>query len=83
VDLLVRGLRRRNWKYCLLLGRFGLDGPKAGLFPHSFWPPEKIFGESPLAYAWNFLKDQCVDVIHSHLENAAGFCMPPGLLNHW
>jgi glycosyltransferase involved in cell wall biosynthesis len=74
VDLLVRGLRRRNLETIVFCsGDSGLDGPKAGLFPRSFWPPEKFSENLHLAYAWNFLKDQCVDLIHSHLENAAGF----------
>ncbi len=74
VDLLVRGLRQRNLEIIVFCsGDSGLDAPKAGPFPRSFWPPEKFSENLHLAYAWNFLKDDSVAVIHSHLENAAGF----------
>ena len=47
--------------------------PKAGPFSHSFWPPEKFSENLHLSYAWSFLRKHPASLIHSHLENAAGF----------
>jgi len=56
-----------------------LAGPKAGPFPRSFWPPEKFSENLQLSYAWTFLRQNPVSLIHSHLENAAGFWQVSGL----
>ena len=74
VDLLVRGLRRKNFEVVVFCpGDSKLAGPKAGPFPRSFWPPEKFSENLHLAYAWRFFREQPPALIHSHLENAAGF----------
>ena len=74
VATLVRGLRQRGHEvlvYCA--GDSRLDPPTAGPFPESFWPPEKFSENLHLAYAWRHLQQHPVDLVHSHLENAAGF----------
>jgi glycosyltransferase involved in cell wall biosynthesis len=74
VDLLVRGLRRKNFEVVVFCaGDSGIAAPKAGPFAKSFWPPEKFSENLHLAYAWEFLREQPAALIHSHLENAAGF----------
>lgn len=79
VDLLVRGLRRKNFDVLVFCaGDSKLPEPKAGPFPRSFWPPEKFSENLHLAYAWRFLRDQPAALIHSHLENAAGFWQAAG-----
>jgi glycosyltransferase involved in cell wall biosynthesis len=74
VDLLVRGLRQRDQDIVVFCsGDSQLAPPKAGPFPHSFWPPEKFSENLHLAYAWDHMHHHPADIIHSHLENAAGF----------
>jgi len=74
VDVLVRGLRQRHLEVLVFCaGDSRLAPPTAGPFPRSFWPPEKFSENLHLAYAWRFLQDHPVDLIHSHLESAAGF----------
>ena len=74
VDLLVRGLRRKDFDIVVFCsGDSRLEAPKAGPFSRSFWPPEKFSENLHLSYAWSFLRDDPATLIHSHLENAAGF----------
>lgn len=74
VDLLVRGLRQRRLEVLVFCsGDSGLAPPTAGPFPRSFWPPEKFSENLHLAYAWRFLQHHPAALVHSHLENAAGF----------
>ena len=74
VDLLVRGLRQRHLDIVVFCaGDSRLAGPTAGPFNQAFWPPEKFSENLHLAYDWRYLRDQPVALIHSHLENAAGF----------
>jgi glycosyltransferase involved in cell wall biosynthesis len=74
VDLLVRGLIQRHLDIIVFCsGDSTLAAAKAGPFPQSFWPPEKFSENLHLAYAWSFLQNQPAAIIHSHLENAAGF----------
>ncbi len=74
VDILIRGLRRRRQEVLVFCsGDSTLAPPTAGIFAQSFWPPEKFSENLHLAYAWRFLQEHPVDLVHSHLENAAGF----------
>jgi glycosyltransferase involved in cell wall biosynthesis len=74
VDLLVRGLLRRDVEVLVFCaGDSRLAAPKAGPFPQSFWPPEKFSENLHLTYAWEELQKNPATIIHSHLENAAGF----------
>lgn len=74
VDLLVRGLRRRQCEVLVFCsGDSRLAPPKAGPFPRSFWPPEKFSENLHISFAWQYLQRQPVDLLHSHLESAAGF----------
>lgn len=74
VDLLVRGLRQRNQNIMVFCsGDSQLAPPKAGPYPQSFWPPEKFSENLHLAFAWDHMHRHPVQIIHSHLESAAGF----------
>jgi len=74
VATLVRGLRQRRQEVLVFCsGDSCLSPPTAGPFPASFWPPEKFSENLHLAYAWRYLQQHPVDLIHSHLETAAGF----------
>ncbi len=74
VDVLVRGLRQRQVEVLVFCsGDSTLAPPTAGPFSQSFWPPEKFSENLHLAYAWRFLQQHPVDLVHSHLESAAGF----------
>ncbi len=80
VDLLVRGLRQRHLEIMVFCsGDSRLAPPIAGPFPRSFWPPDKFSENLHLAYAWSVLQQQPAALIHSHLENAAGFWQASGL----
>jgi glycosyltransferase involved in cell wall biosynthesis len=80
VDLLVRGLLRRGLEVLVFCsGDSTLAAPKAGPFPQSFWPPDKFSENLHLACAWGFLQHNPVALIHSHLENAAGFWQATGI----
>lgn len=80
VDLLVRGLRQRDLDILVFCsGDSLLAAPKAGPFPQSFWPPDKFSENLHLAYAWDFLRHHPATLIHSHLENAAGFWQAGGI----
>ncbi|AEB08023.1 glycosyltransferase family 4 protein [Desulfobacca acetoxidans] len=74
VDLLVRGLRKRGLEVVVFCsGDSTLPAPKEGIYPLSFWPPDKFSENLHLAHAWQWLQHHPVALIHSHLENAAGF----------
>ncbi|MBW1952592.1 MAG: glycosyltransferase family 4 protein [Deltaproteobacteria bacterium] len=47
--------------------------PHHGPYPEAFWPPDKFSENLHLSYAWAHLRSEPPQVIHSHLENAAGF----------
>lgn len=80
VDLLVRGLLKRRLDVVVFCsGDSRLAAPKAGPFPHSFWPPEKFSENLHLTYAWDWLQRHPAAIIHSHLENAAGFWQVSGM----
>lgn len=74
VDLLVRGLLQRELEVLVFCsGDSGLAAPQAGPFSRSFWPPDKFSENLHLSYAWEYVQNRPVDLIHAHLENAAGF----------
>jgi glycosyltransferase involved in cell wall biosynthesis len=80
VDLLVRGLLQRDVDVLVFCsGDSRLAAPKAGPFPQSFWPPEKFSENLHLTYAWEWLQHHPATIIHSHLENAAGFWQTAGM----
>ncbi len=80
VDLLVRGLLGRGLEVLVFCsGDSTLAAPKMGPFPQSFWPPDKFSENLHLAYAWGFLQNDPAVIIHSHLENAAGFWQATGI----
>lgn len=80
VDLLVRGLLQRDVDvFVFCSGDSRLAAPKAGPFAQSFWPPEKFSENLHLTYAWNRLQTSPAAIIHSHLENAAGFWQTAGM----
>jgi glycosyltransferase involved in cell wall biosynthesis len=47
--------------------------PQYGHFIESFWPPDKFSENLHLSHAFARLRQQPPRIIHSHLENAAGF----------
>ncbi|MGQ9921679.1 MAG: glycosyltransferase family 4 protein [Desulfobacca sp.] len=74
VSTLVQGLRQGHLEVLVFCaGDSRLAPPTAGPFPRSFWPPEKFSENLHLGYAWRFLQQHPVDLVHSHLESAAGF----------
>lgn len=74
VGLLVRGLASRGHEVLLFCaGDSTLPVERCGPYAASFWPPEKFSENRHLAYAWERLRRRPPDLIHSHLENAAGF----------
>jgi glycosyltransferase involved in cell wall biosynthesis len=50
-----------------------LEVPCLGPYTHAFWPPDKFSENLHLSHAFGHLKNNPSQVIHSHLENAAGF----------
>src|SRR4030042_5243753 len=46
--------------------------PCLGPFPEALWPPEKFSENLHLSFAFTHLKSNPPEIIHSHLENAAG-----------
>ncbi|MFP3868056.1 MAG: glycosyltransferase family 4 protein [Desulfobacteraceae bacterium] len=54
-------------------GDSSLPVPHQGPYPKAFWPPDKFSENLHLSYAWACLRSAPPQVIHSHLENAAGF----------
>jgi glycosyltransferase involved in cell wall biosynthesis len=74
VAALIRGLTARGVEVWLFsAGDSRLEVPQYGHFPQSFWPPDKFSENLHLSYAFARLREQPPGVIHSHLENAAGF----------
>ena len=74
VASLVRGLQAKGAEVVLYSARDAtLKVPCFGPFPEAFWPPDKFSENLHLSYAFAHLKAHPVQVIHSHLENAAGF----------
>lgn len=71
---LVRGLLAHGVEIQLFAARDStLEVPCLGPFDHAFWPPDKFSENLHLSYAFRHLRDISCQVIHSHLENAAGF----------
>ncbi|MEW6386790.1 MAG: glycosyltransferase family 4 protein [Thermodesulfobacteriota bacterium] len=71
---LCRGLINRGVAVVLFAARDStLPVPCFGPFPEALWPPEKFSENLHLSYAFAHLKSDPVRIIHSHLENAAGF----------
>lgn len=74
VASLIGGLQARGVEVVLFAARDStLKVPCFGPFPQSFWPPDKFSENLHLSYAFAHLKTHPAEVIHSHLENAAGF----------
>jgi glycosyltransferase involved in cell wall biosynthesis len=74
VATLIRGLQQRGVEVCLFsAGDSRLDVPQYGHFFQSFWPPDKFSENLHLSRAFARLREQPPQVIHSHLESAAGF----------
>jgi glycosyltransferase involved in cell wall biosynthesis len=74
VAALIRGLTARGVEVWLFsAGDSRLEVPQYGHFLQSFWPPDKFSENLHLSYAFARLREQPPQVIHSHLENAAGF----------
>jgi len=74
VAALIQGLVERGVEIWLFsAGDSTLPVPQYGHFPKSFWPPDKFSENLHLSYAFARLRQQPPAVIHSHLENAAGF----------
>lgn len=74
VASLIQGLQSQGVEVILFSARDAtLKVPCHGPFPESFWPPDKFSENLHLSYAFAHLKGHPVQVIHSHLENAAGF----------
>jgi glycosyltransferase involved in cell wall biosynthesis len=74
VAALIRGLRDRGVEVWLFsAGDSSLPVPQYGHFLKSFWPPDKFSENLHLSHAFAHLRRQPPLVIHSHLENAAGF----------
>jgi glycosyltransferase involved in cell wall biosynthesis len=77
---LVRGLVAHGVEVMLFAARDStLEVPCLGPFAHAFWPPDKFSENWHLSYAFRRLKDMSCQVIHSHLENAAGFWALAGM----
>jgi glycosyltransferase involved in cell wall biosynthesis len=71
---LIRGLQERGVEVWLFsAGDSSLPVPQYGHFIKSFWPPDKFSENLHLSHAFAHLRQQPPLVIHSHLENAAGF----------
>jgi glycosyltransferase involved in cell wall biosynthesis len=71
---LVRGLVGQGVEVVLFGAQDStLEVPCLGPYPQAFWPPDKFSENLHLSYAFRHLKKEPCQVIHSHLENAAGF----------
>jgi glycosyltransferase involved in cell wall biosynthesis len=71
---LVRGLTSQGVEIILFGAQDStLEVPCLGPYPQAFWPPDKFSENLHLSYAFRHLKNKPCQVIHSHLENAAGF----------
>ena len=71
---LIRGLTARGVEVWLFsAGDSTLEVPQYGHFLNSFWPPDKFSENLHLSHAFARLGQQPPQVIHSHLEAAAGF----------
>jgi glycosyltransferase involved in cell wall biosynthesis len=74
VATLIRGLRQHGLQITLFAARDStLEVPCLGPFPDSFWPPDKFSENLHLSFAFQHLKKNPPQLIHTHLENAAGF----------
>lgn len=74
VATLIRGLKARQVEVWLFsAGDSSLAVPQYGHYLKSFWPPDKFSENLHLTHAFACLRQQPAHVIHSHLENAAGF----------
>jgi glycosyltransferase involved in cell wall biosynthesis len=74
VASLCRGLLDRGVAVTLFASRDSTLGiPCLGPFPEALWPPEKFSENLHLSFAFGHLKANPPEIIHSHLENAAGF----------
>lgn len=74
VASLIRGLQTRGVETVLFAsGDSTLEVPIFGPFPQAFWPPDKFSENLHLAASFGHLQAAPCQVIHSHLENAAGF----------
>jgi glycosyltransferase involved in cell wall biosynthesis len=77
---LVRGLMARGVEVTLFgAGDSTLKVPCLGPYAQAFWPPDKFSENLHLSYAFRHLQKNPCRVIHSHLENAAGFWALAGL----
>jgi len=71
---LVQGLLPRGVEVLLFGARDStLPVPCLGPFPEAFWPPDKFSENLHLTFAFRHIESASWEVIHSHLENAAGF----------
>ncbi len=71
---LVRGLTAQGVEVTLFGARDStLEIPCLGPYDRAFWPPDKFSENLHLSYAFEHLQNNPCEVIHSHLENAAGF----------
>ncbi len=76
---LIRGLQARGVEVWLFsAGDSRLEVPQYGHFLKSFWPPDKFSENLHLSHAFARLRAQPPQVIHSHLESAAGFWVLAG-----
>jgi len=74
VAQLIRGLKARGVEVELFCaGDSTLKVTRHGPFAQGFWPPDKFSENRHLSYAFAHLQARPPQVIHSHLENAAGF----------
>lgn len=73
VATLIRGLMAQGVEVILFASRDSALLPALGPFPRSLWPPEKFSENLHLSYAFARMGADPPQVIHSHLEIAAGF----------
>ncbi|MBM4283680.1 MAG: glycosyltransferase family 4 protein [Deltaproteobacteria bacterium] len=73
VAALIRGLQAQGVEVALFAARNSTLLPAQGPFSEGFWPPDKFSENLHLAYAFQRLQAHPPQVVHSHLENAAGF----------
>jgi len=74
VTHLVQGLVASGVEIVLFGARDStLEIPCLGPYAQAFWPPDKFSENLHLSYAFRHLKADPCQVIHAHLENAAGF----------
>jgi glycosyltransferase involved in cell wall biosynthesis len=70
---LIRGLAARGVEVTLFASGDSTVAPALGPFPRAFWPPDKFSENLHLSFAFARLAPDPPHLIHSHLENAAGF----------